>query len=73
MQNAFIDSAVVTAIQGDYQAKARKYVATHSTTRSSIFARLERVWRASNREASLPITRTAVRGVPSVTHGVSRS
>ena len=80
MQNAFIDSAVVTAIQDDYQAKARKYVGTHARACPSLFARLGWVQRTTNREASLPVartavggTRTTVRGVPRFTNGISSS
>lgn len=73
MHTAFIDTAVVTAIQDDYRARARRHAGIGSGSGLSIFARAGRVRRAADSEESLPTTRTAAGRVPRLSHGVSPS
>lgn len=73
MHTAFIDTAVVTAIQDDYRSRARRRADTGSTATTSRFARLHWIRRTGDRDALVATARTAVGRVPRVSHGANPS
>ncbi len=73
MHTAFIDTAVVTAIQDDYRAKARNHASTGSQTGVSIFARMGWARRNGNRDARMATTRTVAEALGRSVQGTRKS
>lgn len=69
MQTAYVDPAVVRAIQSDYQARAQRHAG--EGPRVSVFSRMGWTRRVRDHEESLPTARTAAGRVPRFSHGVT--